>query len=267
MRRVAKLERKLSDSERNFRLLVNGITECAIYMLDPKGIITNWNKGAERIKGFKAREVIGRHFSLFYTDEDRARGLPQMALARARKEKHFVTEGWRVRKDGSRFFASVVLDPIYEGRKLIGFAKVTRDVTERQEAIRRVEKSEEELRTLVRSVTDYALFRLDPTGIVLNWNLGGERIKGYTADEIVGQHFSRFYTPEDRANGNPERALQIARETGHYEEEGWRVRKDGSFFWASVVIDPITSETGELLGFAKITRDITRPQKCAGQAA
>jgi PAS domain S-box-containing protein len=252
-----KLEKDLYDSERAFRLLVKGITDYAIYMLDPEGRVTNWNAGASRIKGYRAKEIVGKHFSVFYTDEDRATGLPQKALETARKEKHFLTEGWRVRKDGSRFFASVVIDPIFEKRKLIGYAKITRDITERQTALSNLLKSEGQFKTLVGGVTDYALYMLDPEGHVSNWNVGGERIKGYSAREIVGQHFSRFYTPADQAAGKPARALKIAVETGHYVEDGWRVRKDGSFFWASVVIDPIRNEAGELIGFAKITRDIT----------
>jgi PAS domain S-box-containing protein len=256
-----KLERNLFESEREFRLLVQGITDYAIYMLDPEGIVTNWNAGAERIKGYKAKEIVGKHFSIFYPPEDREAGFPARALETARKEKHFLAEGWRVRKDGSRFFASVVIDPIYEKRKLVGFAKITRDITERQAAISELNSSESQFKTLVGAVTDYALYMLDPTGIVSNWNAGGERIKGYTAKEIVGQHFSRFYTPADQASGKPARALKIAVETGHYEEEGWRVRKDGSFFWASVVIDPIRNDAGELIGYAKITRDISERRK------
>ena len=250
-------DRNLYESERNFRLLVDGITDYAIYMLDTAGHITNWNRGAERINGYKAKDVVGKHFSVLYTPEDRATDLPRRALEIARKEKHFLTEGWRVRKDGSRFFASVVVDPIFEKRKLVGFAKITRDITERQNALSELLKSESQFRTLVGGVTDYALYMLDPTGVVSNWNAGGERIKGYSAREIVGQHFSRFYTPADQTMGKPARALKIAAETGHYEEDGWRVRKDGSFFWASVVIDPIRNDAGELIGFAKITRDIS----------
>ena len=250
-------DRNLLESERNFRLLVEGITDYAIFMLDPRGRVTNWNAGAERIKGYKASEIVGKHFSVFYTPEDLAIDLPRRALETAVNEKHFLAEGWRVRKDGSRFFASVVIDPIYEDGKLIGFAKITRDITERQNAISELSKSESQFKTLVGGVTDYALFMLDPQGIVSNWNIGGQRIKGYTSEEIVGQHFSRFYTPADQAAGKPARALNIALETGRYDEEGWRVRKDGSFFWASVVIDPIRNDAGELIGFAKITRDIT----------
>jgi len=117
-------------------------------------------------------------------------------------------------------------------------------------------ESERSFRLLVEGVADYALFMLDPSGIVTSWNIGAQRIKGYTPQEILGQHFSRFYTETDRANGKPARALATACQTGRYEEDGWRVRKDGTFFWASVVIDPI-HEDGELVGFAKITRDMT----------
>jgi PAS domain S-box-containing protein len=251
------VQRDVYESERNFRLLVEGITDYAIYMLDPKGYITNWNKGAERIKGYKAKEIVGKHFSVFYTPEDQAADRPRQALETARREKHFLAEGWRVRKDGTRFFASIVIDPIFEKRKLVGFAKITRDTTERQDALSELLKSESQFKTLVGGVTDYALYMLDPTGVVSNWNAGGERIKGYSAEEIVGQHFSRFYTPIDQAAGRPARALKIAAETGHYEEDGWRVRKNGSFFWASVVIDPIRNDAGELIGYAKITRDIS----------
>jgi PAS domain S-box-containing protein len=249
-------EKDLFESERNFRLLVEGVTDYAICMLDRNGNVAQWNTGAERIKGYQAKEIIGTHFSIFYPPEDRTAGLPERALEIA-KEKHFLAEGWRVRKDGSRFFASVVIDPIYEDGKLIGYAKITRDITERQQALAELNASESQFKLLVSNVTDYALYMLTPGGIIANWNAGGQRIKGYTPEEIIGQSFARFYTPADQAAGKPARALRIAEETGHYEEEGWRVRKDGSFFWASVVIDPIRDNEGRLVGFAKITRDIS----------
>lgn len=251
------LERDFFESERNFRLLVNGITDYAIYMLDPQGRIANWNAGAQRIKGYKAKEIVGQHFSIFYLPEEREAGLPARALEIARKEKHYLAEGWRIRKDGSKFFASVVIDPIYEKRRLVGYAKITRDITERQRALADLDTSENQFRLLVSGVTDYALYMLTPAGVVANWNAGGERIKGYAPQEIIGRHFSQFYTAADQAAGKPARALKIAEDTGHYEEDGWRVRKDGSFFWASVVIDPIRDAEGHLVGFAKITRDIS----------
>jgi PAS domain S-box-containing protein len=247
-------------------LLVQSVTDYAIYMLDPAGIVSSWNPGAERLKQYTPDEIIGEHFSRFYTDEDRAIGLPAKALTVALKEGRFEAEGWRVRKDGSRFWANVVIDPIRdpEGRHL-GFAKVTRDLTERREAEDALRRSEERFRLLVQSVTDYAIYMLDPTGKVTSWNAGAERFKGYVADEIIGEHFSRFYPPEDREAGTPARALATAEREGRFEAEGWRLRKDGSRFWASVVIDPIRDPEGELIGFTKITRDLTE-RKLAQEA-
>jgi len=245
------------DSERNFRLLLDGLVDYAICMLDPQGYVTNWNAGAERIKGYTASEIIGQHFSVFYTERDRQAGLPDLALRTARENGKFEIEGWRVRKDGTEFRSFVVIDALYEDGELIGFAKITRDVTERYAAQQALLESERQFRLLVSGVTDYALYMLDPQGNIVSWNSGGERIKGYSPSEIIGQHFSRFYTPSDQADGKPSRALGIAQTTGRYEEEGWRVRRDGTFFWASVVIDPIRDDDGKLVGFAKITRDIS----------
>jgi PAS domain S-box-containing protein len=248
----------LFESERKFRLLVQAVKDCAIYMLDPSGMIVNWNSGAERLKGYSAAEIVGQHFSKFYTREDRMAGLPSRVLESAARDGHYEAEGWRVRKDGGRFWAAVEVDAIHdENGRLIGFAKVTRDISERQVAQQTLRETARQFRTLIEGVTDYALFMLDPNGLVVNWNPGAQRIKGYGADEIVGQHFSRFYTDRDRAAGLPARALQTAAQEGRFEVEGWRVRKDGSLFWANAVIDRITDETGAVIGFAKITRDIT----------
>jgi PAS domain S-box-containing protein len=253
-----KAQTALADSERRFRMLVEGMVDCAIYMLDPSGVITNWNPGGERLKGYTADEVVGRHFSKFYTKEDRAAGLPARVLETAAREGRYEAEGWRVRKDGSRFWALVVLDAIRDKNgRVEAFVKVTRDITERRAAQEALRESERQLRLLVEGVTDYALFMLDPNGIVTSWNTGAQRIKGYTAEEVIGQHFSRFYTEQDRAAGAPARALQAATTEGRFEAEGWRVRRDGSMFWANVVIDPIRDEGGRLMGFAKITRDVT----------
>jgi PAS domain S-box-containing protein len=248
----------LKESEHRFRMLVEGVIDYALYMLDPSGMVVSWNPGAERLKGYTADEVVGDHFSKFYTREDRAAGLPARVLEIAERERRFEGEGWRVRKDGSRFWALVVVDAIRntEG-KLEGFAKITRDITERQSAQEALRDSERQFRLLIGGVTDYALYMLDPNGIVTSWNAGAERIKGYTADEIIGQHFSRFYPERDRAAGAPLRALFVASEEGRFEAEGWRVRKDGNLFWANAVIDAIRDENGNLIGFAKITRDIT----------
>ena len=254
---VPERARSVSDAER-FQLLVDAVQDHAIFMLDPHGIVSNWNSGAQRLKGYRADEIVGQHFSRFYTSEDRATGRPARVLDTARREGHFEGEGWRVRKDGTRFWATVTLNAIRDARgELIGFAKVTRDITERVASQQALRDSERQLRLLIRGVVDYALYMLDPNGIITSWNLGAERIKGYTADEIVGQHFSKFYTDVDRAAGVPARALATAMAEGRYEAEAWRVRKDGTLFWANIIVDPIHDEDGKLTGFAKITRDIT----------
>ncbi|MBY5394528.1 PAS domain S-box protein [Rhizobium leguminosarum] len=246
------------DEEGRFRLLVDAITDYAIYMLSPEGIVTSWNTGAQRFKGYRPPEILGEHFSRFYLEEDRAAGLPARALATAAEHGRFEGEGWRQRKDGSRFWAHVIIDPIRRpSGELIGYAKITRDLTESRAAEQAIRQSEEQFRRLVQGVSDYAIYMLDPGGNVSSWNFGAERIKGYRPQEIIGRHFSTFYTPEDREAGVPEKALGIARAEGRFEREGWRVRKDGTRFWASVVIDAIRDEEGDVLGFAKITRDIT----------
>ena len=245
-------------SERQFRVLVQGVTDYAIYMLDPSGIVTNWNTGAQHIKGYTAQEIVGQHVSRFYSWEDRTVGLPAREMATAARESRYEADGWRIRKDGSRFWATVVIDAIHDDAgTLIGFAKVTRDTTDQRQQQEHLRESERQFRLLVNGVTDYALYMLDLNGIVTNWNAGAQRIKGYSAAEIVGQHFSKFYTEDDRAAGRPSRALLTAVTKGRFEADAWRVRKDGSMFWANVVIDPIRDEHGKLVGFSKITRDIT----------
>jgi PAS domain S-box-containing protein len=254
---IDRYDASLSDGGR-FRLLVDAITDYAIYMLSPEGFITSWNSGAQRFKGYRPAEIIGQHFSRFYLDEDREAGLPLRALTIARNEGRFEGEGWRQRKDGSRFWAHVIIDPIrHPTGELIGFAKIIRDLTERKAAEDALKRSEQQFRLLVQGVSDYAIYMLDPEGHISSWNSGAERIKGYRPEEIIGQHFSNFYTEEDRAAGEPATNLETARREGRVEKEGWRVRKDGSRFWASVVLDAIKEDCGEIIGFAKITRDIT----------
>jgi PAS domain S-box-containing protein len=247
-----------SIEEMRFRLLIDAVVDYAIYMIDPDGIITSWNSGARRFKGYEEAEILGQHFSRFYTEEDRRAGLPQRALDTAINEGRFEGEGWRVRKDGTHFWSHVVIDPIIDPTgKLLGFAKITRDLTDRKMAEETLKQSEQQFRLLVQSVTDYAIYMLAPDGRLTNWNPGAQRIKGYRPEEVIGQHFSIFYTPEDREAGEPQRALETATREGRFENKAWRVRKDGTRFYAHVVVDPIWGETGTLLGFAKITRDIT----------
>jgi PAS domain S-box-containing protein len=245
-------------SSERFELLVQSVTDYAIYLLEPDGMIASWNAGAERLKGYAEQEVVGQHFSRFFTPEDRAANKPESALKTALTAGRWEDEGWRVRKDGTRFWALAVLDAVYDkAGRLIGFVKITRDMTERRLAQQALAESERRFRLLVESVVDYALFTLDLAGNIRSWNPGAERLKGYVADEIIGRHFSIFYTEEARAAGEPAAVLAKASSAGGFEGEGWRLRKDGSRFWANVVIDPIRDEKGELIGFTKITRDIT----------
>ena len=250
------------DQSQRFQLLIEAVKDYAIYLLDAEGRVATWNTGAELFKGYAAEEIIGRHFSVFYTEEDRAAGLPARALATAASEGRFEAEGWRVRKDGTRFWTHVVVDPVLgENGILIGYAKITRDVTAQRSADQALYESEQRFRLLVQGVHDYAIYMLDPNGNITNWNSGAEAIKGYKASEIVGRHFSVFYTPEDRAAGAPAQALATAIREGRFEGEAQRVRKTGERFWASVVIDPIHDDRGELIGFAKVTRDVTEKRR------
>jgi PAS domain S-box-containing protein len=241
-----------------FQMLVSSVRDYAIFMLDPQGRIATWNKGAERIKQYKPEEIIGKHFSTFYPEEDVRNGKPEWELDVARAKGSVEDEGWRIRKDGTRFWANVIITAVYDAnRNLRGFAKVTRDLTERRAAEEEMRQTAEIFQLLVSSVRDYAIFMLDPDGNVATWNSGAQAIKQYSPDEIIGKHFSMFYPEEDKRDGKPERELEIARAQGSVEDEGWRVRKDGTRFWANVIITAVHDATGNLRGFAKVTRDIT----------
>ncbi|HYE55482.1 MAG TPA: PAS domain S-box protein [Chitinophagaceae bacterium] len=234
----------------NYHLLVDAIKDYAIYMLDTTGHVATWNKGAERLKGYTEEEILGQPFSIFFTRDDRQKGKPEKELETALLKGRYEEEGWRVRKDGTRFWANIIITPVFsDDNEHVGYAKITRDLTEKR-------RSEELYLLLVSQVKEYAIFMMDTTGQILTWNDGAERIKGYVAPEIIGKHFSVFYTPEDKESQKPKRALEEAVRTGKYEEEGWRVKKDGNLFWASIVITPIY--TDKHIGFAKVTRDLTQ---------
>ncbi|HEY0159169.1 MAG TPA: PAS domain S-box protein [Thermoanaerobaculia bacterium] len=249
-------EEELRQSTQIFQLLVSSVRDYAIFMLDPGGHITTWNRGAQRLKQYTADEIIGRHFSTFYPEETKYK--PALELQIAREQGSVEDEGWRIRKDGTRFWANVIITAVYdETGELRGFAKVTRDLTERRAAEEELRETAEIFQLLVSSVRDYAIFMLDPDGKVATWNSGAQQIKQYTPEEIIGQHFSVFYPEEDRRAGKPEAELEAARNARSVEDEGWRLRKDGTRFWANVVITAIRDAHGELRGFAKVTRDVT----------
>jgi PAS domain S-box-containing protein len=255
-------------SEGRFKLLVQSIRDYAIFMLDPSGRVLTWNAGAERFKGYRADEIIGQHFSVFYPADARQKRWPEHELRVAIETGVFEDEGWRVRKDGSLFWANVVITAMRDtDGELVGFAKVTRDLTQRRNHEEELRRSEERFRLLVEGVKDCAIFMLDANGRIVTWNVGAERIKGYSATEIIGQHFSIFYPEEAKHTGWPEHELQVATEEGSFIDNGWRLRKDGTRFWANVVITALRDDTGNLQGFAKLTRDLTESKRVEAMEA
>lgn len=242
-----------------FELMADTVKDYAIFILDDEGRIASWNKGAETIKGYKADEIIGKHFSLFYTPEDIDRNWPEQELNRAAQTGRFEDEGWRVKKDGSRFWANVIITALKDpDGKVLAYSKITRDLTERKTAEETLRLSEERFRLLVEGVTDYAIYMLDPEGRVSSWNSGAEQITGYRSEEILGRHISTFYSADDVAKGKPDTELAQARINGRSEEEGFRIRKNGTRYWARVVVTTLTDSHGKLRGFAKVTQDLTQ---------
>jgi len=255
---ISTADRTIGSDDSDYRLIVDDVSDYAIFLLDTGGFIRSWNEGARRIKGYEPDEVIGRHFSIFYPEELIAKNWPDTELAAARANGRFEDEGWRLRKDGTRFWANIIITRLTDADGTFrGFSKITRDLSERRRHEEKLRASEERFRLLVEGVHDYAIFMLDPSGHIVSWNAGAQRIKGYTAAEILGKHFSIFYPNEVVNAGWPAEELRRAVKDGHFEDEGWRLRKDGSRFWANVTITALYDETGRHRGFAKIARDLT----------
>lgn len=251
-------ETELGQVQEIFRLLVDAVTDYAIFALDKEGRILTWNPGAQRLKGYTANEIIGKHFSTFYTKPDIERKHPQWELETAIENGKYEEEGWRVRKDGTQFWANVVINKLLDQNgRFIGFSKITRDLTDRMRAQQKLQESEERSRLMIQGVRDYAIFMLDPQGMVATWNEGAERIKQYSSEEIIGKSMKTFYSEEDLKAKKPEMELEVATAVGRFEDEGWRVRKDGTRFWANVIITAVRNSSGKLMGFSKITRDLT----------
>jgi PAS domain S-box-containing protein len=269
---LSKRNEELVRSEERYHQMIDEVEDYAIILLDVDGHILHWNKGAERIKGYTAAEAIGQSFTIFYAEEDKMKGLPYRLLGEAREKGRVHHEGWRVRKDRTKFWGTVVITALHNSAgEVIGFSKVTRDLTKRKYAeeelinsknqlqarTRELEQSEERYHRMVEEVQDYAIILLDKDGKILNWNKGAEKIKGYRPEEIIGQNFTVFYTPEDRIKGVPFSLLKEAALTGRAEQEGWRVRKDRTKFWGSIVITALHDKHNDLIGFSKVTRDLT----------
>jgi PAS domain S-box-containing protein len=244
--------------ERLYRMVVEQTRDYAVFILDPTGHILTWNLGAQRIKGYRHEEIIGRHFSTFYLPAAIESGWPAHELKMATSEGRFEDEGWRLRKDGTRFWAAVTITALRtEDGRLLGFSKITRDLTERKMNEEALRQSEERFRLLIDGVVDYAVFMLDPEGVITSWNTGATRIMGYAREEIIGRHISRFFVPEDLGAGRPWEEIAIARKEGRAENEGWRVRKSGERFWARAVVTALYDPEGRPRGFAKVTQDLS----------
>lgn len=267
---------ELKASELRYHKMFSEVVDYAIILLDQEGKILDWNKGAEKVKGYSAKEIIGKNFKLFYPKEEKESRMPERLLEQAIKKGSVIHEGWRIRKDGKRFWGNITITALHDDTgALIGFSKLTRDLTEKkiaedrhaifmeelQQANEHLKASEERYHKMVEEVQDYAIIMLDPEGNIQNWNAGAEFIKGYKTKDIVGKNFNLFYTKEDRANKLPEKLLSQAKKEGKVSHEGWRVRKDGTCFWGSVVITALHKTDGSLLGFSKVTRDLTERRK------
>jgi PAS domain S-box-containing protein len=253
----------ISQQDQLFRLLVSNVKDYAIYALDVNGKIISWNAGAHEIHGFTEDEAIGLSFSAFYPESQNAESAAKHDLDLSAADGRYEREGWLTRRDGKKFWANTLITPLIESKKvgICGYGILTRDLSQQLHAAEELRRSDEAFDLVVSSVKDYAIFLLDPDGKVVTWNQGAQRIKGYTASEIVGKSFSTFYPQTAKDIGHPQHELKLAVENGHYEEEAWRVRKDGSEFWASVTITPVYDAKSKLRGFIKVTKDLTERRR------
>lgn len=260
-------------TETGFHNITEAVQDYAIVLLDNEGFIRNWNKGAEKIKQYTEGEILGKHFSVFHLPGDRKSNLPESLLELARVNGSATQEGWRLRKDQTRFWGRTTITALHDSdNNITGFSKVTQDLSDEKVADEQVRtfmkelqqvneslrKSEERYQQMIAEVQDYAIILLDEKANIINWNAGAAAIKGYKADEVIGRNIRIFYTEADKQNSLPEKLFKEAVEKGKALQEGWRLRKDGTAFWGSISITALHNKEGAIIGFSKVTRDLTQ---------
>jgi rsbT co-antagonist protein RsbR len=244
----------VADLDSSYTQLMDSITDYAVVLLDSGGAIRNWHTGAEQLTGYTGEEIIGRPVAQFYTAEDAAMGVAETDLHAAAQAGRHVTEGWRIAKDGTPLWAAVVFTAV-RGRagEMRGYVMAIRDLTQSREQELKLGGTEQ----MLNSIADFKVIRFDLDGLIRSWNPGAQRLTGYAEDEVIGHHMTMFYTEDDARSAVLQREMAGAIRDGRLETEGWRIRKDGSRFWANIVISPIRDDHGEVTGFVKVARDLT----------
>ncbi|HEV3256911.1 MAG TPA: PAS domain S-box protein, partial [Gemmataceae bacterium] len=259
-------EDALGASEEHF-LALSQLARDAIITADTDGRIIFCNKAAQAMFGYARDELLGQALTVLMPERYRDAHVKGLARFRSTGVPHVIGKTVELRgrrKDGSEFALELALATWETGQGQF-YSGILRDITERQRAEQSLRRTEKRFRLLVDETTDYGIFMLDPHGQIVSWNAGAERIKGYRAEEIIGRHFSVFYTAEDVQNGKPAKELRIATAEGRCEDEGWRVRKDGSRFWANVVTTALLDDGRKLIGFSKVTRDLTERKRAEAE--
>jgi rsbT co-antagonist protein RsbR len=244
----------IEDFDSSYIQMMDSITDFKVMRLDGEGVVRSWQAGAQQLTRYAAEEIIGRPVALLYTAGDIANGLVETDLRAAAEAGRYETEGWRVAKDGTQFWAYVVFTAVRDQAGGVrGYVMAVRDLTDRREE----EQTLRGMEQMVNSIADFEVIRFDLDGIMRSWNPGAESLTGYAADEVIGHSVAMFYTEDDARAGLLEREMAGAVRNGSVESEGWRIRKDGTRFWTNIVISPIRDERGEVTGYVKVGRDLT----------
>jgi len=242
------------DLDSYYLQMMDSITDYAVIRLDSAGTVRSWHAGAQHLTQYTATEIIGRPVALFSTMADVATGLAEANLRAAALSGRQETEGWRLRKDGTQFWASVVLTAVRNrAEQVVGFGMVVRDLT----ALREQSLTLRGLEQLVNSIADFEVIRFDCDGLVRSWNPGAQKLTGYASEEVIGHHISMFYTEDDARSDLLDREMASADRDGSVEAEGWRIRKDGTRYWANIVLSPIRDDHHNVAGYVKVARDLT----------